>query len=133
MKYIKKTSVGAFLKKGTDIKDEDIIEIGNEGKPIQGEFGMQNVFLVKLEDGREGNVGFNQTSINGLIDAWGEDSVNWIGKKVKVWKIKQNVSGKFVDVYYFSHPDAEMTEDGFILPLNQKEKDDDIPIIEEKV
>ena len=35
---------------------------------------------------------------------------------MKVVKIKQNVSGKFIDVYYFSHPDAELTESGFIIP-----------------
>lgn len=126
MKYTKKVSVGQFLKKGTDIKDSDIIEIANEGKEIQGEFGTQNVFLVKLKDGQEGNVSFNWTSINGLIDAFGEDSVNWVGKKVKAHKIKQNVAGKFVDVWYFSHPDAELTESGFVM----KDKND-IPIIEE--
>jgi hypothetical protein len=47
---------------------------------------------------------------------------------VKAWKIKQNVAGKFIDVWYFSHPDAELTESGFILA--SKSADDEIPVIE---
>ena len=128
MKYTKKVSVGSFLKKGVDIKEGDEIIIANEGKEVQGEFGIQNIFLVKTGD-QEGNVSFNQTSINGLIDAFGEDSVNWIGKKVKAYKIKQNVAGKFLDVWYFAHPDAELTEQGFVLKVGKGE----IPVVEDDV
>jgi hypothetical protein len=119
--YNKKVSVGSFLKKGVDFKDSDILEIANEGKEVEGQFGMQDLFLVKLADGKEGNVGFNQTTINGLVDAYGKDAVNWIGKKVKAVKVKQNVAGKFVDVWYFAHPDAELTENGFIMVKAAKE------------
>ena len=120
--YTRRVSVGQFLKKGTDIKDGDLIEIANEGVETQGEYGTQNIFLIKLADGREGNVSFNQTTINGLIDAFGEKAVNWIGKRVKATKIKQNVAGKFLDVWYFAHPDAELTENGFILKLKKAQQ-----------
>ena len=113
--YQKKISVGSFLKKGVDFKDGDLLEIANEGKEVEGQFGMQDLFLVKLAEGKEGNVGFNQTSLNGLIDAYGPDAASWIGKKVRATKVKQNVAGKFVDVWYFAHPEAELTENGFIL------------------
>jgi len=126
--YTKKVSVGAFLKKGTDIKDGDVVELANEGTEVQGEFGMQNIFLVKLSDGREGNVSINTTSINGIIDAYGEQAVNWVGKKVKATKIKQNVAGKFLDVWYFAHPDAELTESGFVLKAKS-----DIPVVEDGI
>lgn len=111
--------MGNFLKKGEDFKDGDILEIANEGKQVEGTYGTQDLFLVKVGD-LEGNVSFNQTSINGLIDAYGDDSINWIGKKIKTTKIKQNVSGKFIDVYYFSHPEAEMTEDGFVMSVREE-------------
>jgi hypothetical protein len=124
--YTKKISVGAFLKKGVDFKDGDTIEIANEGKEIEGQFGMQDVFLIKLTDGKEGNISINQTSINGFVDAFGKEATNWIGKKVKVVKIKQNVSGKFIDVYYFAHPEAELTENGFVLPSTEVHPDGDI-------
>lgn len=117
--YQKKVSVGNFLKKETDFKEGSLLEIANEGKEVPGNYGMQNIFLVKAGD-KEGNVAFNQTTINGLIDAFGPDSVKWIGKQVKAVKVKANVAGRFIDVWYFSHPDAELTEDGFVLPVNRK-------------
>ena len=123
--YKKRESVGSFLKKGEDIKEGDIVEIANEGEQVEGEYGTQNIFSLKLQNGNEGNVSFNQTSINGLIDAYGEDAEKWIGKKVKVLKVKQNVSGKFIDVYYFAHPEAEFTENGIVLG------GEDTPIIDE--
>jgi hypothetical protein len=129
MKYTKRTSVGSFLKKDEDIKNGDIVEIASEGKQVEGTYGMQDIFLVKTKDGNEGNINFNQTTINGLIDAYGDDSVNWIGKEVKATKIKQNVAGKFLDVWYFSHPEAELTDNGFVL-VNKK--DNGIPVIQEE-
>lgn len=128
--------MGAFLKKGVDIKEGDLVEIANEGTEVQGEYGTQNIFLVKLADGREGNVSFNQTSLNGLIDAFGEKAINWIGKQVKATKIKQNVAGKFLDVWYFSHPEAELTENGFILSGEKKTDNtttDDIPVVQDDI
>src|ERR1017187_263457 len=95
--HTKKVSIGNFLKKGTDFKDGDILEVASEGKEVQGEFGVQNMFMVKTQDGKEGNVSFNQTSINGCIDSYGDNDLKWIGKKVKANKIKQNVAGKFLD------------------------------------
>ena len=114
-RYTKKITVGAFAKKGIDINNNDIITIANEGKKVEGTFGEQNVFLVKLKTGDEKNISLNQTSLNGLIDAFGDDSTLWIGKSVKAWIIKQNVAGKFLDVLYVSHPDADLTSEGFVL------------------
>jgi len=128
MQFEKKVSVGAFLRKGEDFKEGDLIKIRTEGEKVQGEYGMQNIFEVETKEGLSGNIAINQTSINGFIDIWGGDSNNWVGKKVKVWKVNQNVSGKFKDVYYFSHPDAELTEDGFVTTI---EAEDGIPVIEE--
>jgi len=134
MKFQKRVSLGQFLKKGTDIRDGDIITIGSEGKQVQGEFGEQNIFLVQLKDGREGNVSFNTTSVNNMIDCYGEESRNWIGKQAKVWGIRSNVQGKMIVVYYFSHPDAILDDEGvFALPANNKKlKDEEIPIVEDE-
>lgn len=135
MKYQKKVSVGVFAKKGVDINDKDIITIANEGKKVEGQFGSQDVFFVKLKNGEEKNINVNQTSLNGLIDAFGEDSMQWIGKQVKVWLITQNVAGKFVKVLYISHPNAELTQDGFVMPdkassmeVNTEEDTEEIPL-----
>jgi len=109
--YRKQVSVGQFAKKGEDFKEGDTLVIANEGKPIEGQFGVQDVFLVKLPNGEEKNLSFNQTSINNIVDAYGEDSTKWIGKPVKVWMIRQSVSGKLVKVTYLAHPDAELLDD----------------------
>ena len=124
MIYTKKVSIGAFLKKGVDFKDGDFITIANEGKQIEGQYGTQDVFLVKLADGREGNVGFNQTTINNLIDGYGKDSVKWIGKQVKVWAILSNVQGKMIKVYYFLCPETILDEVSgeFILPRGEQDE-----------
>lgn len=109
--------MGEFLKKGEDFKENDILEIASEGKQSEGKYGTQDIFLMKAGE-KEGNVAFNQTSINNMIDAYGEDSKNWIGKQVKVWGILSNVSGNMIKVYYFSHPEATIDEEGkFVLPV----------------
>ena len=129
--YKKKISVGAFLKKGDDYKDGDFLTIANEGEQIEGEFGMQNVFLMKLKDGKEGNVSFNQTSMNNIIDSYGEDSVKWIGREVKITAILSNVQGKMIKVYYFLSPQTILDEETgkFII---QKDADIEIPVIDEE-
>ena len=127
MIYQKKVSVGAFAKKGIDYKDGDTLTIANEGKQVVGQFGEQDVFLVKLPNGEEKNINVNQTSLNGLVDAYGADSKQWIGKEVKVHLISQNVSGKFVKVAYISHPLASLTEDGFVLPTPTSATPSDYP------
>jgi hypothetical protein len=132
MLYKKRISVGAFLKKGEDYKDGDTIEILSEGKEIEGQFGLQDIFSAKTREGKEGNVTFNSTSINNMIDAYGEDGKNWIGKKAKVWKVKMSVQGKIKDVYFFSHPDADLTDDGIFSIPGKDPKEKDIPIVEEE-
>jgi hypothetical protein len=134
--YKKRAKLGNFLKKGEDFKDGDLLEIASEGNTIEGKFGSQDVFLMKTKDGKEGNVSFNGTSTNNMIDAFGEESKNWIGKKVKVWAIRSNVQGKMVNVYYYSHPDAVLNDEGvFELEGSNSDvknpKKKDIPVIED--
>lgn len=121
--YTKKISIGNFLKKGEDYKADDIVEIASEGKAVDGDYGTRQVFLIKLADGKEGNVNFNQTTINNLVDGYGNDSVNWIGKKVKIWGIMSNVQGKMLKVYYFLHPETVLDEASgeFVLPSRPQE------------
>ena len=129
-KYIKRVSVGAFFKKGEDFKEGDTVTIANEGKPIEGKFGTQDVFMIKLADGREGNVSFNTTTINNLIDAYGEEAVNWVGKQVKVTTMRQNVQGKIINIYYFFSPNTEFDETTgqFVIKSNEQP-----PITDEQI
>ena len=121
MKFTKKVSTGVpFARKGEDIKNGDVVVITNEGQEIDGKFGTQNVFSVKTKTA-EVAMSFNQTSLNAIIDEYGDDSVKWIGKEVKIHTIKQNVSGKFIEVYYVAPIGYEMGESGF-------EKKGDTPV-----
>lgn len=131
--FKKQTSSGPFLKKGEDIKQGDLVEIASEGRQEQGEYGTQNIFLIKTAS-KEGNMSLNQTTINALVDAYGEDSKAWIGKQAKVTAIKQMVAGKLMNVFYLSHPDAEISDDGvFYIPGAQKEQKSAIPTDEERI
>lgn len=117
MKYQKKNSIGNWAEKGKDIKDGDIVLVANEGQEVSGNYGTQDVFLIKCISGEEKNVSLNQTSINNLIDSYGDDSKNWIGKEAKVWLIRAMVSGKMQTVLYLSHPLAVFDDEGrFTLP-----------------
>ena len=133
--YKKSVAVGQFAKKGQDIKDGDIITLANEGKKVEGQFGVQDVFLVKTADGRELNVKFNKTSLNNMVDAYGENSTHWVGKTVKVWLVKGLVSGKMQSILYLSHPEAEMSEDaeGFLIfkVAGQENPVNDYPVNED--
>ena len=86
------------------------------------------MFKVETKNGIK-NLSFNQTTINYLIDAFGEETNEWQGEKVKVWLIKSNVGGKIRDIVYLTHPDWVEGEDGFYSPFEKKEEDT-IPIVE---
>ena len=107
----KVTSVGNFLAAGKDFRDGDMLKIASDGQKVDGKFGIQDVFLIKTREGKEGNLAFNQTTINNMIDAYGNDSIQWVGKVVKAWVVKMMVSGSMKNVAYLSHPKAEMVED----------------------
>lgn len=70
------------------------------GTVTQGEFGEQNVFSIKTRNG-EKNVALNQKSINVLVDSFGADSMQWIGKPVRVLLQKAVVAGKKTIIAYF--------------------------------
>ena len=74
----------------------------------EGEFGMQTVFTLRCPNNEERLLTFNQTSQNNLIDSYTDETKQWVGKKVKIWVVKQNVSGKFKNVVYLTSPDKDL-------------------------
>jgi hypothetical protein len=110
----KKTSIaGDWAKVKVDINNGDVLEILTEGTIVSGEFGDRQVYKVKTVNG-EKNLSFNQTSLNNMIDAYGDDSKAWVGKKAFVTVIKMNVSGKFRDIIYLVGEGWEMQDDGSV-------------------
>lgn len=130
MKVQKHISVqGEWAKVNVDLSNGDLIKIASEGEKVSGDFGERDVFKVETKNGIK-NLSFNQTTMNNLIDALGDETNEWQGEKVKVWVVNQNVSGKFKDIVYLTAPNWLKGEDGFYAP--EKEKDD-IPVIEEEI
>jgi len=112
MQFEKKQSLGNFAEKGNDIKDGDIISFLNEGEVVHGDYQgkptTQNIFVIKCVDGQEKNLGVNQTSINNVVDSYGKESKEWVGKPLRVWLNRENVSGTFRLVVYLTHPDLDL-------------------------
>jgi hypothetical protein len=115
MKLTKKISIsGDWVKVNEDIKDGDLVKILDSGKTISGDYGDREVFSIQTKNG-EKNLSFNQTTINNLIDYLGDETENWKEKEAKVFIVKQSVQGKLKNVVYLASPNAEFTEDGFII------------------
>lgn len=84
-------------------------KIVSETKPIPGNFKDQKTGEVKDQDvakvrfeglGDAVNVNLNKPTIAGLIDAFGEDSVNWQGHYLTVELEKVRIGGKAVTALY---------------------------------
>jgi len=126
MKLEKKDFVktGDLARPNVDISDGDIIKILDEGKWITFKFKDKErkrlVFLIQTKYMTEKLLPLNQQSINNLIDAYGDETKNWIGKEARAWIFKSNVGGNFRDVVYLSHPDWIFKENRFVKP-NEKE------------
>lgn len=106
---IKKTlSLGQFAKAGEDFKDGDILQILDEGKEVEGDYGVRTVFQIRLPNGESKNLTFNRTSLNHLVDSYGEETRDWKGKEAKAWVLNQMVSGKMRRVVYLTAPDQTL-------------------------
>lgn len=63
-------------------------------------FGEQHKFIISTKNGNK-RASFNQSSINILIDAYGDDSLEWINKEATVLTKKTVIANKKVIVAYF--------------------------------
>lgn len=134
--YKKTVRTGKFAKPLENYKEGDLITILDEGVEIDGKFGTQTIFKMRMVSGEELTMPFNVTTMNNMIDAYGEDSKAWIGKEIKVWRILQNVQGKMIKVTYLSHPSAEVAESGdFVIPGKQAapKEESTVPYPEEEI
>jgi hypothetical protein len=71
-------------------------------KNAEGEPKMENQAQARFQ-GSEApvNVRLNWTTIYGLIDAFGKDSKDWVGKVLTIKKREQTVGDKAYDVLYY--------------------------------
>lgn len=124
MKISRKTSVeGNWAKMGSDIKDGDRLKILDAGQIVEGDFGPRKVFQVMTTKKQEYNLSFNQTSLNNLVEAFGEESEEWVGKVVKAFVVRQMVGDGLKNVGYLAAEGWMMDDDGkFYNPEVAKER-----------
>tara|TARA_R100000365_G_C2715266_1_gene49423 strand:- start:225 stop:737 length:513 start_codon:yes stop_codon:yes gene_type:complete len=110
MKMTKRSTViGVWAKKepyeyegkqyDADLMSGDRVRILNAGEIENGEFGERTVFSIMTRNG-ERNLALNQSSINVLVDEFGEESAEWVGRDVRVLLKKDVVAGKRVIIAY---------------------------------
>ena len=117
MKITKKTSVeGEWGKAGKNIKDGDRIRIEDAGNIVEGDFGPRKVFKILTSRREALLLSFNQTSLNNLVEGFGEESEGWVGKVVSVFVIKQMVGDGLKNVIYLAPEGWEMDDDGKFAP-----------------
>jgi len=90
------TNMAKFLDNSVDIVHKDILTIDSEGKWQQSirfkkEDGTPtNEFRInlKLKNGEIRNTTFNWTNVKMLVEAFGDETAEWVGREVRAWKTK---------------------------------------------
>lgn len=118
-KYTKNVSLGGKWAKGSELVNVQRAKIVSETNPMPSQFlnkdgstKMQDVCRVQFEGIPEVlNVSLNRATINGLVDAFGEDSQDWQGHYLSVETEKVRVAGKSVIALYLIPEGYEKIDD----------------------
>ena len=129
-----------FLNSQEDVNHRDIVTIDSEGKWQESNFkdedgNPQNEFRINfvLESGETRSTTLRSTNVRLLGGAFGDETKEWIGKKVRAWKTKSE-KAKAGYVFVFAPVDYERDDTGeWIIPKKEEVDDtesidpDDIP------
>lgn len=122
MEFNKSSGGGAWLDK-KELKNGDLAKLVSEAVEIEGQNGPQIVAKVRIKgkDGEAKNVAVNGPTKNGLIDAFGKDSKNWIGQLLTCHIEKTMIAGKRGIALYLVPEGFEVTEDagGYLVIARQ--------------
>lgn len=143
MKYAPQSSItGGWVDKAT-LTSGMKAKIVSEAKPVPSAFKddkgnpqEQNVAKVHFQGQSEPvNVNLNRTTINGLISAFGEDSVNWQGHHLTIEVEKTRVGGRAVTALYFIPEGYEKVDDeeGFAVIQKKSVKDVEPPVVDDTI
>lgn len=85
-----------FLNKEIDIKHKDVVVLQSEGqweesKIFKKEDGTPNnqfVISMKIPSGETRNTTIGFSNVKLLIAGFGDETKDWVGKRVKAWKTK---------------------------------------------
>ena len=134
MKYQKSSLVQGKWAKASELKNGVRAKIVSETNPQPSTFTnkdgsakTQDVCKVMFEGNSEAlNVSLNRATINGLIDAFGEDSKAWMNNYLTVETEKMRVAGKAVTALYLIPENYKKIDDanGYAMIVNAKEEMD---------
>ena len=126
--YKKQNFIGGSWVKGSEIATGTKCKLLSETEPQVSQFKdkngnvkMQDVAKIKFEGLNDAfNISLNRATISGLVDAFGEDSKNWIGKTLTAHTEKVMVAGKRVTAVYLLSDGYEVGEDdgGYVKIVN---------------
>ena len=114
---------GKFLKPVDLEQDSQIVEIqgGREHKFQDGE----DKFIVKFKEYSK-PLPLNTINGNRIMAEWGDESANWIGKKVALYRTKGEFRGEIMDVIRIRIPSQSAAPVEVPAPAQwEEEKDSD--------
>ena len=101
-----------YVQPNIDVHNGDWIIILNEGQyrkiPQQPDREVLT-FQVQVPSGEKKYMSMNATSQKEFIQVYGDDSLNWVGKRGEIEIVRQRVFDKFKDVIYI-HPQKRPEE-----------------------
>lgn len=111
-------SIGGAWVKASELKNGAKCKIVSETAPHESSFTnkdgtpkKQDVAKIRFDGAEEAmNVSLNRATIYGLIDAFGTESKEWIGKELTVHTEKVVVGGKRVTALYLVAPGFKVAE-----------------------
>jgi hypothetical protein len=103
------TPESKFLKVGINIKDGDMITFKNEGKLEPGKWGDKIQIEVQTPNLENKLLSLNNASRSNMIELYGRDSKNWVGKEARVNIVKQMVANEMKNIIVLTavNTDAE--------------------------
>lgn len=96
-----KVAIESKFLQPTDFNDGDEITVLDEGEEKEGQWGKKLNIGVKLPNGDEKIASVSNTSKKFMFELYGDDTADWIGKKVPLFKIKQMVGNSLKTVIYW--------------------------------
>ena len=130
--YKKSQGVGGEWAKAESLQNGLKAKLVSETVPMESQYGTQDVAKIRFQ-GHENslNVRLNKPTVNGLVDAFGEESKDWIGKVLTVQTEKMVVSGRRVTVLYLIPEGYELTEDegGYLVIKKMGTKEADAEVV----
>lgn len=94
-----------------DVATGDFVTFKNEGQIVEKEFqGKKTEKLeisVELPNGKIKTATLNATSHNNMIEKYGDDTADWMGKQARIEVIRQIVGKESKKVVFFTAPEKD--------------------------